>query len=151
MLADQARASGVDVALGTGLGDARLEHDRWRCDDGTLARFLVGADGPSSRVARIRLGQNRQFLFGIEVEIADATLADAARLHCFVDRRLARGYIGWAFQGVGIVQAGLAIRRKGERAPVPTSMPSSPASRRCSSTPAASRRAAQASSRWAAP
>jgi digeranylgeranylglycerophospholipid reductase len=74
-------------------------------------RFLVGADGPNSRVARIlRLGQSTKFLFGIEHEYAGVEIAEPDRLHCFIDRRLAPGYIGWIVAGVGVVQVGLARR-----------------------------------------
>jgi len=76
------------------------------------ARFLVGADGPRSAVARdFGLGLNRQFLAGIEGEYVGIRGLDPDRLHCFIDRRLAPGYIGWAFIGVhGIAQVGLASR-----------------------------------------
>lgn len=76
------------------------------------ALFLVGADGPRSAVARdFGLGQNRQFLAGIEGEYVGIRGLDPDRLHCFIDRRLAPGYIGWAFIGVhGIAQIGLASR-----------------------------------------
>ncbi len=115
-----ARAAGVEVALGTAFEGAQRTSGGWRCGDGTDSRFLVGADGPSSRVARAcGLAVNRDFLFGVEAEIVDAHPLEADRLHCFVDRRLAPGYIGWLFAGVGIVQAGLAVRRHGPAPPVP--------------------------------
>lgn len=41
------------------------------------------------------------------------SLAEPNRLHCFLDRKLAPGYIGWLVAGVGVVQIGLA-RRAGE-------------------------------------
>ena len=91
----------------------------WRAATGREARFLVGADGPSSRVARdCALGRNARFLFGAEIEIAGATLREPERLHCFLDATRARGYLGWAFAGVGIVQAGLACTRAAE-SPLP--------------------------------
>lgn len=75
-----------------------------------LAGYLVGADGPHSRVAKaLGLSLNTQFLFGIEHEYGRARL-DANLLHCFIDRKLAPGYIGWAVAGVGIQQIGLARR-----------------------------------------
>ena len=37
-------------------------------------------------------------------------LAEPNRLHCFIDRRLAPGYIGWIVAGVGVIQVGLAGR-----------------------------------------
>jgi flavin-dependent dehydrogenase len=81
-------------------------------------RYLVGADGPNSNVAAsLGLGRNRRFLFGIEYEFAGAGLAEPSRLHCFIDRRLAPGYIGWLLAGVGGVQVGLARRVAAGRPP----------------------------------
>jgi digeranylgeranylglycerophospholipid reductase len=74
-------------------------------------RFLVGADGPTSAVAKtLGLGQSRQFLFGVEHEYAGAELPDPDKLHCFIDRRLAPGYIGWLAAAPGGAQVGLARR-----------------------------------------
>jgi digeranylgeranylglycerophospholipid reductase len=74
------------------------------------ARFLVGADGPQSTVARaFGLGTNRQFLMGVEAELEGvAELPEA--LHCFLDSRLAPGYLAWVVPGVGLTQVGLATR-----------------------------------------
>lgn len=108
-LVDRARDHGVDVATGEPFEDARRTGGGWRTSAGREARFLVGADGPKSRVARVGgLGLNTKFLFGSEAEIVGATIAEPGRLHCFLDARRARGYIGWAFAGVGLVQAGVA-------------------------------------------
>lgn len=86
--------------------------------------FLVGADGPKSTVARaLGLGQNRRFLAGIEHEYAGVELGEPDRLHCFIDKRLMPGYIGWVVQGVGAVQVGLARRlRAGDAAELKSSM-----------------------------
>jgi flavin-dependent dehydrogenase len=73
--------------------------------------FLVGADGPRSQVAKtLGLGKNSRFLFGIEYEYAGLEIPEPEKLHCFIDRRLAPGYIGWVVAGVGVVQVGLARR-----------------------------------------
>lgn len=75
-------------------------------------RFLIGADGPRSAVARsLQLGKNREFLTGIEHEYADAPIHADTHLHCFIDRRCMPGYIGWVLQGVGVTQVGLARRQ----------------------------------------
>ena len=90
----------------------------WRTPAGRETRFVVGADGPSSRVARdCGLGMNTRFLFGAEAEIRDATLDEPERLHCFLDAKRARGYLGWAFAGVGVVQVGLASSRAAHAPP----------------------------------
>jgi flavin-dependent dehydrogenase len=71
----------------------------------------VGADGPNSRVAKaLSLGQNSQFLFGAEHEYDGVEIDGSDKLHCFIDRRLAPGYIGWIVAGVGVTQVGLARR-----------------------------------------
>ena len=76
--------------------------------------ILIGADGPRSRVARaLALGTSSRFLVGIEHEYPKLEIGDSDRLHCFIDRRIAPGYIGWVLAGVGAVQAGLARRQNG--------------------------------------
>jgi flavin-dependent dehydrogenase len=60
------------------------------------ARYLVGADGNDSRVARqLGLSENRHWIVGIEEVYERRSLDAAPRLHCFFDRRLAPGYIAW--------------------------------------------------------
>ena len=118
-LAACARDAGVAVALGEPWTGGQRIAGGWRTSAGREARFLVGADGPASRVARdCALGRNTRFLFGAEAELADATLDEPGRLHCFLDAARARGYLGWAFAGVGVVQAGLACERN-TAAPLP--------------------------------
>jgi len=74
-------------------------------------RFLVGADGPTSAVAKtLGLGQSRKFRFGVEHEFTGVELPDPDKLHCFIDRRLAPGYIGWLAAAPGGAQVGLARR-----------------------------------------
>src|SRR5262245_26582707 len=53
------------------------------------ARFIIGADGPRSVVAReLDLDRNTEFLVGIEDVVAGETPA----MHCYLDPRLAPGY-----------------------------------------------------------
>jgi digeranylgeranylglycerophospholipid reductase len=60
------------------------------------ARFLIGADSARSRVAEhFRLGCNRRFLVGTEIECEPIAKIDPRFLHCFADSQLAPGYIGW--------------------------------------------------------
>jgi len=57
-------------------------------------RFIVGADGARSLVARqIGLDRNFEFLVGLEEIVA--TPPGPAALHCFLDPKLAPGYIAW--------------------------------------------------------
>ena len=60
-------------------------------------RYLVGADGANSRVARdLKLDQNREWLVGLEDVFADIPLEGPPRLHCFLDSQFAPGYLAWA-------------------------------------------------------
>lgn len=80
---------------------------------GLRCRFLVGADGARSKVARaLGLGQNKKFLYGIEAELPLGSNLDPAFLHCFVSARFAPGYIGWALAGPKVLQVGLASARQ---------------------------------------
>ena len=115
-LAAQAERAGAHIAYQTLFGRADRIQSGFDLGGIGTARFLVGADGPNSRVARaLGLGQNRRFLFGVEYEYAGVELEEPDRLHCFIDRRLAPGYIGWVVAGVSIVQVGLARRVRPHR------------------------------------
>jgi flavin-dependent dehydrogenase len=117
-LAQEAVAAGAELRLGALFREAERTAQGFVIEGQGACRYLVGADGPQSRVAKVAgLGQNRQFLFGIEHEYAGAALASPDHLHCFIDRRLAPGYIGWMVAGVGVVQVGLARRVGGSGAP----------------------------------
>jgi digeranylgeranylglycerophospholipid reductase len=77
------------------LTDARFQSARVRDGiveahpSGVTARFVLGADGARSNVARaFDLGRNRRFLAGVEAEFAPANATDDV-LHCFLDSRLA--------------------------------------------------------------
>ena len=60
-------------------------------------RYLVGADGASSRVARdLGLDLNGKWIVGVEEVFDGVPLAGPTRLHCFLDPRLAPGYLAWA-------------------------------------------------------
>jgi flavin-dependent dehydrogenase len=112
--ARSAQHAGVRIVGGAPFPGARREGGTWQIEGYRWnARFLVGADGPRSAVAaQLGLGANREFLLGVEAEVADVRGVDPDRLHCFLDTGLARGYIGWAVPGVGgITQIGLACRR----------------------------------------
>jgi digeranylgeranylglycerophospholipid reductase len=113
-LAGETERAGAEMAYGTVFTQAQRLQSGFDVDGFGTTRFLIGADGPRSRVAgALGLGASTRFLAGIEYEYAGATLAVPDKLHCFVDRRLARGYIGWVLAGVDGVQAGLARRVEG--------------------------------------
>ncbi len=59
-------------------------------------RYLIGADGARSRVARdLNLELNREWLVGVESVLHGAVLDGPPRLLCFLDPKLAPGYIAW--------------------------------------------------------
>ncbi len=113
-LAAETERAGAEIRYGAPFRGARREHGGFEVDGFGGTRFLVGADGPRSRVATaLRLGGSTRFLAGVEHEYAGASIAEPDKLHCFVDRKIARGYIGWVLAGVDGVQAGLARRLDG--------------------------------------
>ena len=119
-LAGKAEQAGAVIACDTAFTGARRLQSGFEVDRVGTTRFLIGADGPRSRVAvSLGLGASRRFLAGVEYEYSGVNLPASDRLHCFIDRHLAPGYIGWAFAGVGVVQTGLARRpgRRGEFKP----------------------------------
>ncbi|MGY1713065.1 FAD-dependent monooxygenase [Geodermatophilus sp. SYSU D01106] len=93
-------AAGVRLALGT-----RYEG---RADDGAVVltgpggplrvrtRFLVGADGARSRVARdLGLDRNTELLTGAEEVYAVPDTGRTPTFHCVLDPTLAPGYLAW--------------------------------------------------------
>jgi flavin-dependent dehydrogenase len=81
-------------------------------------KVLVGADGANSRVAKdLDLDENREFIVGVEEVWTGAALNGEPILHCFLDARLAPGYLAWVTNdgeeihiGVGGYYAGLNPR-----------------------------------------
>lgn len=116
-LASEAERSGAAIAYDAAFTGAKRLQSGFEVDGLGTTRFLIGADGPRSRVAAaLGLGVSTRFLAGVEYEYAGAPLAVPDKLHCFIDRRIARGYIGWVLAGVDGVQAGLAQRLGGRSA-----------------------------------
>lgn len=113
-LAGEAERSGATIVCGKAFTSAIRIQNGFEVEGFGTARFLIGADGPRSRVASaLHLGTSTKYLAGIEYEYAGAELAVPDKLHCFIDRRLAPGYIGWVLAGVNCVQAGVARRIHG--------------------------------------
>jgi flavin-dependent dehydrogenase len=72
-------------------------------------RFLVGADGACSHVAAdLGLSRNTSWLVGIESVYRNVPLRGAPRLHCFLEPRLAPGYLAWAAHDGDEVHLGVA-------------------------------------------
>jgi digeranylgeranylglycerophospholipid reductase len=116
-IAAEVERAGAAIAYNSAFTGARLLRNGFELVGFGATRFLIGADGPRSRVATaLRLGANSRFLAGVEYEYAGAMLAEPDKLHCFIDRRLARGYIGWVLASVNGLQVGLARRLEGRGA-----------------------------------
>ncbi len=59
-------------------------------------RYLIGADGARSRVARdLKLDLNQEWIVGVESVLEGAAIDGPPRLLCFLDPELAPGYIAW--------------------------------------------------------
>ena len=110
-LAREASRAGADLFFGARFTDATITDDLVHLHGLDLkARYLLGADGAKSRVAAtFGLGQNTEFLTGLETEYEETPTVDPDFLHCFVDSQHAPGYLGWVAPGVGITQVGLAV------------------------------------------
>jgi flavin-dependent dehydrogenase len=63
-------------------------------------RFLIGADGARSRVAAdLKLDCNREWIVGVEEVYAGVPLREGEPcFHCYLDRRLAPGYLAWVVE-----------------------------------------------------
>jgi flavin-dependent dehydrogenase len=110
-MAGEAARAGVTLMYGRKF-EGGLEHARGVTVGDIEARFLVGADGARSRVAEaFKLGRNRHFLAGLEIECEKLAAVDDRFLHCFADSRLAPGYIAWMVPGVDATQIGVAASR----------------------------------------
>ena len=109
-LAAEAERAGAEVRCGAKVTGARRVHERIELPEhGVTARFLLGADGARSTVAEIfGLGRNRRLLIGMEQEFSQVEGLDERFLHCFLDSRLAPGYIGWIAPAPKVIQVGLA-------------------------------------------
>jgi flavin-dependent dehydrogenase len=77
------------------------------------ARYVIGADGANSRVARdLGLSVNRHWIVGLEEVYRDARLAGPPQLHCFLDRRIAPGYVAWIAEDTDSVHVGVGGYRE---------------------------------------
>jgi flavin-dependent dehydrogenase len=63
-------------------------------------RLLIGADGARSRVAAdLKLDCNREWIVGVEEVYAGVPLQTGEpRFHCYLDPRLAPGYLAWVVE-----------------------------------------------------
>lgn len=95
--------AGVEFSNGTryvsaekGVGETLVTLERGRKAFCVRARVLVGADGANSRVAKdLGLDENREWIVGCEEVFRSNETAREPRLHCFLDAKLAPGYLAW--------------------------------------------------------
>ena len=105
-LLDRCQNAGVRFWPGTRYSGSRpagqglsVELEREGRPESVETRFLVGADGANSQVARdLGLDSNTDWLVGLESVHTGVPLADGAALHCFLDPRIAPGYLAWVVQ-----------------------------------------------------
>jgi flavin-dependent dehydrogenase len=77
--------------------------------DPVAARFVIGADGARSRVARaLGLDVNRRFIVGAELVHPIASGTTAPAFHCVLDPRVAPGYLGWVIDDGHHAHVGVA-------------------------------------------
>ncbi len=108
--AEEARRAGAEIICGRKFEAAARSGSGFDLPQfGLTTRYLVGADGARSTVARLfGLGRNEKFLTGLEVEYESLPGADPDLLHCFLDTRPAHGYLAWVAPAPGFFQVGLA-------------------------------------------
>ena len=95
--------AGVDWLPGTRYAEhSKLKNNlvvRLDCGESShqvTTRYLVGADGANSRVARnLSLDRNSEWIVGVEHVLINVPLSGPPRLHCFLDPNLAPGYLAW--------------------------------------------------------
>jgi flavin-dependent dehydrogenase len=94
-----AAGAGVRIALGTRYVGRRADIYALDGPDGPTrvrARYVVGADGARSRVARdLALDRNDHLLVGAEEVFAVPPGSDPPAFHCVLDPVLAPGYLAW--------------------------------------------------------
>lgn len=72
-------------------------------------RFVMGADGARSRVARaLSLDRNFAGIVGVEDVLVDVPLNGPPCFHCFLDPEVAPGYLGWLVHDGAEVHLGVA-------------------------------------------
>ena len=110
-LAAEAARAGADVRFNERFRGCERLGDRFVFGSlGIAVRYILGADGARSRVARhFKLGRNTRFLTGLEIEFENLEAARSNVLHCFVNSRFAPGYLAWVSPGPKLTQVGLAV------------------------------------------
>jgi flavin-dependent dehydrogenase len=80
----------------SGGGESVVRLERAGVERRVAARFVVGGDGARSRVARdLGLDENREWIVGVEDVFRGVPPEGGPCFHCFLDPRLAPGYLAW--------------------------------------------------------
>ncbi|GAA4716299.1 hypothetical protein Prum_005620 [Phytohabitans rumicis] len=104
-----AESAGARVLLGVRYAGASAGLVRFAGAEPVTARFIVGADGARSRVARdLGLDVNRRFLIGAEIVHPIASGTTLPAFHCVLDPRIAPGYLGWVIDDGRHAHVGVA-------------------------------------------
>ena len=102
-------SAGARVLLGVRYACAARGLVRFEGAEPVRARFIVGADGAYSRVARdLGLDVNRRFLVGAEIVHPVASGTTTPAFHCVLDPRVAPGYLGWVIDDGRHAHVGVA-------------------------------------------
>ncbi len=112
--AQESARHGVEIRWDVPFSGAEELHDGslWLTGHGFRCDYLVGADGARSTVAKARgLDTNSRYLVGLELECVGLGGVADDRLHVFLDKELAPGYIAWVVPGTSCYQVGLACRQ----------------------------------------
>lgn len=104
-----AESAGARVLLGVRYAGASAGTVRLDGAAPVRARFVVGADGARSTVARhLGLDVNRRFLVGAEIVHPVASGTTVPAFHCVLDPRVAPGYLGWVIDDGRHAHVGVA-------------------------------------------
>ncbi|MEV0195906.1 NAD(P)/FAD-dependent oxidoreductase [Nonomuraea sp. NPDC050691] len=104
-----AESAGARVLLGVRYVGASMGVVRFADAEPVMTRFIVGADGARSRVARdLGLDVNRRFLVGAEIVHPIASGTTIPAFHCVLDPRVAPGYLGWVIDDGRHAHVGVA-------------------------------------------
>jgi flavin-dependent dehydrogenase len=104
-----AQAAGARVRLGVRFLGSATGCATFEGADPVRARFIVGADGARSRVARdLGLDLNRRLLVGAEVLYPVTPDTVTPVFHCVLDPRVAPGYLAWVIDDGRHAHVGVA-------------------------------------------
>ena len=116
----EAESAGARIIAQMRLSAAERQGNRIHLPQFAIStRYLVGADGARSTVARLfDLGRNRRFLIGLEARICRSARCRSA-LPPLLSRYQAarRGYLAWVAPAPGFFQVGLATNSKVQAGP----------------------------------